>query len=89
MTRYTIRFERNAEKQFDAIRDVRLAAAIRDAINALADNPRPPRCVKMVGKLDEWRIRVGTWRVVYRIDDGVLVVEVVRVAPRGEVYRGL
>ena len=38
------------------------------------------------GRQDEWRVRVGTWRVVYRIEEGRLVVLVVRVAPRGEVY---
>ena len=41
----------------------------------------------MSGSGDDWRIRVGDWRVVYRIDDGRVVVVVVRVAPRGGVYR--
>ena len=40
-----------------------------------------------VGDLDQWRMRVGDWRIVYRVDDGVLVVLVVTVAPRGGVYR--
>jgi ParE toxin of type II toxin-antitoxin system, parDE len=40
-----------------------------------------------VGDLDQWRVRVGDWRIVYRVDDGVLVVLVVTVAPRGRVYR--
>lgn len=49
--------------------------------------PRPPECLKLTGSTDEWRIRVGDWRVVYRIDDGRVVVMVVRVAPRGGAYR--
>ncbi len=86
MSRYKVEFDRKAEKQFDAIRDVKLARSLREAIYALADDPRPPGCKKLVGEKDRWRIRVGTWRVVYRVDDGVLLVEVVRVAPRGGVY---
>ena len=86
MTRYSIRFDRKAQKQFDAIRDARLAIPIRDAISALAHDPRPPGCVKLVGEKERWRVRVGTWRVVYRVDDGVLLVEVVRVGPRSGVF---
>ena len=86
MNRWTIEFTREGRKDFDAIRDVRLVKRIRAAIHALADDPRPPGCRKLEGRQDEWRVRVGTWRVVYRIEDGRLVVLVVRVAPRGEVY---
>ena len=86
MSRWTIEFTRAGKKDFDAIRDVRLAKRIRAAIYALADDPRPPGSRKLDGRQDEWRVRVGTWRVVYRIEDRRLVVVVVRVAPRGEVY---
>lgn len=56
---------------------------------ALMEDPRPEGCLKLVGEDDEWRVRVEDWRIVYRIDDGVLVVLVVRVGPRGGVYRGV
>lgn len=87
MKRYTIQYARHAEKQLRAIRDLRLALALQAAIEELAETPRPPGCIKMSGPADDWRIRVGDWRVVYRIDDGRVVVVVVRVAPRGGVYR--
>ena len=87
MTRYQVTVERKAEKQINAVRIRWLAEALRDAIFALADNPRPPGCIKMSGPGDDWRIRVGDWRVVYRIDDGRVVVVLVRVAPWGGVYR--
>ncbi len=87
MKRYQVTVERKAEKQINAVRIRWLAESLRDAIMALGENPRPPGCVKMSGSADEWRIRVGEWRVVYRIDDGRVVVVVVRVAPRGGVYR--
>jgi mRNA interferase RelE/StbE len=59
------------------------------AILALADNPRPHGCAKLAGTADGWRIRVGDWRILYTIEDDRLVVLVVEVGHRREVYRGL
>jgi mRNA interferase RelE/StbE len=55
-------------------------------ILGLADNPRPPGCKKLRGYRDQWRIRVGDWRVVYLIDDAAKLVTITRVAHRREVY---
>jgi len=52
----------------------------------LASNPRPPGCKKLKGGHNEWRIRVGDYRVVYTIDDAGLLVEVTRIRHRSEVY---
>jgi mRNA interferase RelE/StbE len=65
---------------------MRLARRIREAIEALAVDPRPPGCRKLEGRENAWRVRVGTWRVIYQIEEDRVVVLVVRVAPRGEVY---
>ena len=86
MKRYRIVVDNPAKKQLRAILDWRLRQPIERVIMALADDPRPTGSKKLVGEEDQWRIRVGTWRVVYRVDDGVLVVLVVRVAPRSGVY---
>ena len=86
MKRYAVSIDRPAQKQLRAIRDVRLRAALEREILSLADNPRPPGCLKLVGQKDHWRVRVGDWRIVYRIEDGQLVVVVIRVAPRSGVY---
>lgn len=86
MKRYTVFIDRPAQKQLRAVRDVRLRAALEREILSLADNPRPPGCLKLVGQKDHWRVRVGDWRIVYRIEDGRLVVVVIRVAVRGGVY---
>ena len=88
MTQYRLRFRPKAEKQLAAIRDKRLRLPLERAIQTLAEEPRPPGCIKLAGYEDEWRIRVGDWRVIYRIDDGKLVVLVVTLGPRGGVYRG-
>ncbi len=86
MTSYQIEYTPLATKQLKAIRDKRLSAPIKRAIEKLSLNPRPPGCLKLVGEVDQWRVRVGDWRVVYAIEDGRLVVLVVRVAPRSGVY---
>lgn len=61
-------------------------ARIFAAIEALADDPRPDGVRKLQGVEDIYRIRVGNYRVIYFIDDGELVVEVVRVAHRQGAY---
>jgi mRNA interferase RelE/StbE len=57
------------------------------ATEALGDDPRPPGSAKLHGADDLWRIRVGPYRVVYTIQDEDLIVLVLRVAHRKDVYR--
>ncbi|MGB6162625.1 MAG: type II toxin-antitoxin system RelE/ParE family toxin [Pseudonocardiaceae bacterium] len=58
------------------------------AIDALAENPRPPSCKKLVDGQDAWRIRVAnTYRVIYEVRDHVLLVTVVDGGHRREIYR--
>ena len=86
MGTYRIELTRDAAKsltEFDRTTQTR----IRAAIDALAAEPRPPGSSKLAGGSGEWRIRVGDYRIVYEIHDGRLVVLVVRVAHRREVYR--
>ena len=59
---------------------------ILNAIDRLADDPRPPNCSKLTAH-DLHRIRIGTYRVVYEVHDRELVIVVVKVAHRREVYR--
>lgn len=56
-------------------------------IKALAQTPRPPGCHKLTGSKNDWRIRIGDYRVVYEIDDGRKRVRIFRVRHRREVYR--
>ncbi len=86
MTRYTVELDRDVRKDLYAMRDIRLRDKLEAVILSLADDPRPPGVKKLVGKRDLWRIRVGDWRVVYRIEDCRLVVVVVAVGGRGGVY---
>ena len=56
-------------------------------LEALAREPRPVGVVKLVGDDNLWRVRIGDYRVVYEIHDRRLIVMVVRVAHRKDVYR--
>lgn len=60
---------------------------VRVAIELLADNPRPSGCVALTGEGAAFRVRVGDSRVVYEIRDRRLLVQVVRVGHRRQVYR--
>jgi mRNA interferase RelE/StbE len=59
------------------------------AIELLVENPFPPRARKMVGVANHYRIRVGEYRIVYQVFSDYLLIEVVRVGFRRDVYRKL
>lgn len=83
---YQVLLERAAERdlrRLSADMHERVIGAIKD----LAANPRPPGCRKLVGNQNDWRIRVGDYRVLYEIADTIRIVRVNRVRHRREVYR--
>lgn len=83
---YQIEISNRAAKQLK-----KLSTDIRDRINEkileLADNPRPSGVVKLENTDNKYRIRVGSYRILYEIQDDVLIVKVVRVGHRRDVYR--
>jgi len=87
MARYELRFKPSVAKDLRGIpkADVR---RILCRIEALREDPRAPGCEKMVGPEELYRVRQGVYRIVYAIHDEQVVVEVVRVGHRGDVYRG-
>ncbi|MGB4777643.1 type II toxin-antitoxin system RelE family toxin [Microbacterium sp.] len=58
---------------------------VQAVIELLATDPRPPAAKKLVARR-EWRVRIGDYRVLYRTDDGVLTVVVVRAGHRRDIY---
>ena len=60
---------------------------VQAAIELLAEEPRPSGAKKLVGGDGEWRVRTGDYRIVFEINDGVLLVLVVAVGHRREVYQ--
>ncbi|NYH53892.1 mRNA interferase RelE/StbE [Nocardiopsis arvandica] len=86
--RYVLQYTNTARKGIKRL-DGSVRKRVRAAIEALADDPRPNGCVQVKGHPDMWRIRVGDYRIRYELDDGVLVVLVLKVAPRGGFYDDL
>lgn len=87
MARYDVRIKASVAKDLRGVprADVR---RILNRIEALRDDPRAPGCEKLAGGGEHYRVRQGVYRIVYAIDDQRVVVEVIRVGHRGEVYRG-
>lgn len=85
MVKYSLEIKHSAQKELDALDDA-LFNRIDRKILALAGDPRPAGCKKLKGYTNQWRIRVGDWRIVYIIDDTAKLVSVTRIAHRREVY---
>jgi mRNA interferase RelE/StbE len=85
MASYELVFKRSVAKDLRELpkADVK---RILQRIRSLADDPRPPGCEKLSGQ-ERYRIRQGAYRIVYEIDDHVLIVLVVKVGHRPDVYR--
>jgi mRNA interferase RelE/StbE len=84
MGKYRLVFKKSVAKDFRAIpkRDV---SRILKCIEALSDDPRSPGCEKLSGE-ERYRVRQGVYRIIYEIEDDKLVVVVVKIGHRGEVY---
>lgn len=83
---YRLDYAPAAWKAIRAIRDVKLKRRIEGALLALREEPRPAGVKRLVGQDGLLRIRVGDWRILYEVREQEVVVLVVRIGPRGEVY---
>jgi mRNA interferase RelE/StbE len=59
---------------------------IQAVLELLSENPRPPAATRLVGGAGEWRVRTGDYRVIYEVHEGQLLVLVLRMGHRREVY---
>ncbi len=82
--RYAVVILPKARKQLAAIPEP-YRARMGKAIDALASNPRPHGCKKLVGEI-LYRIRVGNYRIIYAVDDAIVTVTVTKAAHRREAY---
>ena len=85
---YRILYAKPVEKELRRLDATTRKRVVRNIL-ALADNPRPRGVVKLSGIDNLDRIRQGAYRIIYEIRDGELIVLVVKVAHRRDVYRGL
>jgi len=83
---YQIVISRIAEKQIESF-PKQVANAITAEIDTLATNPHPPGSIKLEDSEKEYRIRSGDYRIIYRIENARLVIEVIRIGHRRDVYK--
>jgi mRNA interferase RelE/StbE len=87
VARYKILVKPSAKKEIDAVGQKKDRQRIVLRIQSLGENPRPLGCEKLAGHLDRYRLREGNYRILYSIDDEKLLVDVVKVGHRKDVYR--
>jgi len=85
MARYSVSLKKSVLKDLERLPKADRVRVL-ERIGSLAENPRPRDCEKL-SALERYRVRVGDYRIVYSIEDGALVVWVVRVGHWRDVYR--
>lgn len=88
MSRYHVEITHDALRALAKL-DKPVRRRVQAAIDALGEQPRPPGVVALQGLRGAYRIRVGDYRVIYTVDDGRLVVLVIDLSHRREIYRDL
>lgn len=86
MSPYRIEVSPAAARQLHKL-DASARRRVQAAVELLAEQPRPPGARKLVGGAGEWRVRTGDLRIVYEVNDHVLLVLVLAIGHRREVYR--
>ncbi len=86
MANYRVELSASAEKALFKI-PKKMVERITFELQALSHNPRPQGCKKLVGFQDVYRIRVGDYRIVYEIHAQIILVKVLKIGHRKEVYR--
>ena len=87
MARYKVVIKPSASKEIGAVGQKKDRQRIVLRIQSLGENSRPFGCEKLSGHLDRYRVREGNYRILYSIDDEKLLVDVVKVGHRKDVYR--
>ncbi len=87
MSRYRIEIRPSVEKTLRKIRNPQLQQRFDVAFQKLSENPRRPGAEKMSGFDNRYRFRVGDYRVVYEIHDAVLLVLILAIGDRKDIYR--
>jgi mRNA interferase RelE/StbE len=86
MAQYEIFWKLSAKKELKKI-DKRYIKKIIDEVEVLSNNPYPKNHKKLIGSKNLYRIRINDYRVVYKVEDERLIIEIIRVKHRKDVYR--
>jgi mRNA interferase RelE/StbE len=82
---YRLVIAKQAKKTLEKL-DARSLNRVRIALDLLAENPRPPKSLKLSG-MDGYRVRVGDYRILYEIQDELIIVFVFRIAHQRDAYK--
>ena len=83
---YRVIFSKSAQKELDKLPKT-FGLKVLSKIESLAANPRPSGCKKLEGSKTGYRIRVNDYRVIYSIFDAELIVDIIKIDDRKQVYR--
>lgn len=87
MARYRLLIKASAAKELESLPTKKVRQQVATRIQSLTEDPRAPGCEKLSGSRELYRVRQGVFRVVYSISDEELIVHVIKVGHRKEVYR--
>jgi mRNA interferase RelE/StbE len=83
---YQIIIRKKAVKELEAL-PKKTNENIVQAIDSLTENPRPNGCKKLKGEEETlWRIRVGNYRIIYSIEDSIIIIDIRRIGHRRDIY---
>ena len=85
MKRYTVVLTRTAEKELFQL-PLKVIEKIIVVLKSLKENPRPMGCKKLKGHKTLWRTRVGDYRIIYTIEDIIMLVDVREIGHRKDIY---
>jgi mRNA interferase RelE/StbE len=86
VAKYSLRIKKSARKELESIATKVDRRRIIRRIESLADDPRPPGALKLSG-LERYRVRQGRYRILYTIEDTMLIVQVIKIGDRKDVYQ--
>jgi len=84
---FRVEVSKSVEKFLLNLRDVALKRRLVSSMRTLADDPRPPGCIKLSGSKDLYRVRVGDYRILYQVRNSEILVVVLEIGNRREIYR--
>ena len=87
-SRWKVKLGRKARK-FIQRQSKDVQRRLERAISRLEETPYPAGCKKLSGHPNLYRLREGNWRIIYFVEGDQLVILIVKIASRGEVYRNL
>ena len=85
MAKYKIEIKRSASKELNSLPNKEIKKII-NSINRLIENPRPINSKKLSAS-ERYRLRVGDYRILYEIEDLILIVYIIKISHRKDVYR--